>query len=455
MKNNFLEGSPFKLILTFSIPMIIGNVFQQLYSTVDSIIVGNFVGANALAAVGGSFAVQFLILAIAFGFTIGLSVILAQVFGARDMQKVKTTFSTGMILILCLATVLAIIGYFISEPVLRLIDTPESILPDSVIYLQIMFLGLPAMFFYNFYASALRAIGDSKTPLYFLIIATIINIVLDYVFVAFFGMGVMGVALATLIAQLVSGVLSHLYVRRKIEIFQFKKGEFVFDKEIAKAIIKYGVPSAVQQSIVSLGFLAVQSFVNYFGADMTAAFSTANRIESFVTMPMMNLASALSMFAGQNIGANKEDRALKGIKVTVAMQIVFCGAMIIIIPIAAEFLLALFGLESSPRVMELGLMGVRFSAYFYVVFAVFQTLSQFHRGVGDTTFAMIVSILMIVVRIPATYLSIHYFEIGEIAIWVGMVSGWMSALLFNALRFFSGKWRGKAFVQKDVEAVSE
>ncbi len=451
MKNDFLEGSPFKIILKFSIPMIIGNLFQQLYSTVDSIIVGNFEGSNALGAISVSFSVQFLILAIAFGFTIGLSVILAQVYGARDMEKVKKTFSTGMMLIMALAVVLAVIGYFISAPVLELIGTDPVIMADSVVYLQIMFIGLPAMFFYNFYASALRAIGDSKTPLYFLIIATIINIVLDYIFVAYFGMGVMGVALATLIAQLVSGVLSHIYVMNNIEIFKYQKGEFVFDKEIAKAIVQYGIPAAIQQSIISLGFLGVQSFVNFFGANMTSAFGAAGRIENFVTLPMMNIASALSMFAGQNIGANKEDRALKGIKATVIMQTVFCGAMIIIIPVFAETLLALFGLESSPAVMQLGLMGVSFSAYFYIVFAVLQTLSQFHRGVGDTTFSMIVSIFMIAVRIPLTYLMVHVWQLGEISIWYGMVAGWSASLLLNVIRFASGKWRGRAFIQKDVE----
>ncbi len=451
MKNDFLRGSPFKIILKFSIPMIIGNVFQQLYSTVDSIIVGNFEGANALGAISVSFSVQFLILAIAFGFTIGLSVILAQVYGAREMEKVKRTFSTGMILILVLAFFLAGLGYIISEPVLKLIGTDPVIMEDSVTYIQIMFIGLPAMFFYNFYASALRAIGDSKTPLYFLIIATIINIVLDYVFVAYFGMGVMGVALATLIAQLVSGILSHFYVMKNIEIFQFSKGEFVFDKEIAKAIVKYGVPAAVQQSIISLGFLGVQSFVNFFGANMTSAFGAAGRIENFVTLPMMNIASALSMFAGQNIGANKEERAIKGIKATILMQIIFCAVMAIIIPIFAETLLAMFGLESAPAVMELGLMGVRFSAYFYVIFAILQTLSQFHRGVGDTTFSMFVSIFMIAVRIPLTYVMVHILQLGEISIWYGMVAGWAASMLLNTFRFMSGKWRGRAFVQKTVD----
>ncbi|MEG1862545.1 MAG: MATE family efflux transporter, partial [Oscillospiraceae bacterium] len=301
MAKDFTKGSPAKVIFSFAMPMLIGNVFQQLYSTVDSIIVGNFVGKNALAAISGSTSVQFLIIAVAFGFTAGMSVVLSQVYGARDYDKLKRTFSTGLIFVFFMSIVLAVFGYFVSEPILRALGTPPEILPDSVTYLRVMFVGLPAMFLYNMYAAVLRAVGDSKTPLYFLIIASIINIVLDYSFVVFFSWGVMGVALATMIAQIISGILCFFYINKNVEIFHLRKDEYIFDKEIIGAIVKYGLPAAVQQSIMSISFLAVQKFVNYFGGDMMAAFGVANRIEGFVTMPMMNMAMALSMFAGQNI----------------------------------------------------------------------------------------------------------------------------------------------------------
>ncbi len=444
-----------KVIFTFAMPMLIGNVFQQMYSTVDSIIVGNFEGKNALAAISGSSSVQFLIFSIAIGFTAGMSVVLSQVYGARDFVRLKRVFSTGFIFVILLSAVLGLFGIAVSGPLLRMLDTPEAIMPDGLKYLRIMFLGLPAMFLYNMYASVLRAIGDSKTPLYFLIVACITNIVLDYCFVAYFGLGVAGVAWATLIAQLFSGILCHIYVGKKVEIFHLRKGEWVFDKSIIGGIINYGLPSAVQQSIVSISMLFVQSFVNYFGENMMAAFGVSNRIENFVTMPLMNLAMALSMYAGQNIGAGQEKRAIDGLKATMIMQVIFSLAMAVIIPMVAPYLIDLFGLAEEPRVVELGVMGIDFSARLMIIFGLFQALNQFHRGVGDTKFSMFASLCMAFVRVPATYIMVYVLEMGEISIWAGMATGWVTALVVNTIRFFSGKWRGKAYIQAapvDAEA---
>lgn len=448
MAKDFTKGNPVKVIFTFAMPMLIGNIFQQLYSTVDSIVVGNFEGKNALAAISGSSSVQMLLIGIAFGFTAGMSVVISQVYGARDFDKLKKTFSTGLIFVIALATVLGVIGIFISKPILVALGTPEEIMVDSVKYLQMMFIGMPASFLYNMYSSVLRAVGDSKTPLYFLIIASIINIVLDYGFVAFFGWGVMGVAVATVIAQFISGMLCHVYINKKVEIFRIGKGEWVFDKTILGAIINYGLPSAIQQSVISLGFLAVQKFVNYFGADMMAAFGVANRVENFATMPIMQFAMALSMYAGQNIGAGEEKRATDGVKATIFMQVIFCAVMFVLLPIMAGPLIDLFGLAEDPRVVELGIMGIDFSVKFYVIFAIFQALNQFHRGVGDTKFSMVASLLMILVRIPATYAMVYIFQLGEISIWAGMIIGWTTSLIANSIRFLTGGWRGKAFVQK-------
>ena len=305
MAKDFTEGHPFKVIFLFSLPMLIGNIFQQLYSTVDSIIVGNFVGKNALAAISGSGSVQFLLVAISFGFTAGISVVLSQVYGAKEYDKLKRAFSTSLIFVLSLALLLGIIGIAISTPLLKLLGTPDDIMPDAVAYLRIMFIGMPASFLYNMCSSALRSVGDSKTPLYFLIIASVGNIVLDLLFVAVIPMGVIGAALATIIAQCLSGVLCMIYMNKKTPIFALTRKDLIYDKQIVSAIVNYGLPTAVQNSINSVSMLAVQKFVNYFGADMMAAYGITNRIESFVTMPIMNMALALSTYAGQNIGAGK------------------------------------------------------------------------------------------------------------------------------------------------------
>lgn len=447
MARDFTQGKPMKVILTFAIPMLIGNIFQQLYSTVDSIIVGNFEGKNALAAISGSASVQFLILAIAFGFTAGMSVVISQVYGARDFPKLKRVMSTGILFIIGLSIVLGALGILISKPLLNLLSTPEEILGNAVLYLRIMFLGMPAAFLYNYFASILRAIGDSKTPLYFLIIASLTNIVLDYAFVAYLRLGVMGVAIATVMSQILSDVLCFIYINKNVEIYHLKREEYVFDHSIIGAVVNYGLPAAIQQSIVSISMMFVQNFVNFYGADMMAAFGVSNRIEGFVTMPMMNLAMALSTFAGQNIGAGKEKRAIEGIRATMIMQVVFCAIMAFLIPMVSLSLINLFGLANDPNVISLGTMGIGFASRFYILFALFQTLNQFHRGVGDTKFSLVASIFMIMVRIPVTYLFVHILQLGEISVWMGMVSGWAASLLINSIRFLSGKWRGKAYVQ--------
>ena len=447
MAKDFTKGNPMKVIFTFAVPMLIGNIFQQLYSTVDSIIVGNFEGKNALAAISGSASVQFLILAIAFGFTAGMSVVISQVYGARDYKKLKRVMSTGILFIIGLSVVLGVTGIVIAGPLLRLLGTPAEIMNNAQLYLRIMFIGMPAAFLYNYFASILRAIGDSRSPLYFLIISSLTNIVLDYAFVAFLGWGVMGVAVATVMSQILSDVLCFVYINRKVDVYKLKREEYVFDRDILRAIVNYGLPAAIQQSIVSVSMLFVQSFVNFFGADMMAAFGVSNRIEGFVTMPMMNLAMALSTFAGQNIGAGREKRAISGIRATMIMQAVFCGVMAFVLPAASVSLIDLFGLADDPSVIQLGTMGISFAAKFYILFALFQTLNQFHRGVGDTKFSLVASIFMIMVRIPMTYVLVHIVQLGEISVWMGMVSGWMASLLINTLRFLSGKWRGKAYVQ--------
>ena len=223
MARDFTTGKPMNTIFMFAVPMLIGQIFQQLYSTVDTIIVGNYEGAHAIAAVSASTALQFLLVSIAMGFTSGMSVVISQVYGARDYARMKRVFATGFMFVTMVAFAMAIVGSIITKPVLVLLGTDASIMADSATYLRIMFMGMPFQFVYNMYASVLRAIGDSKTPLYFLIVAALTNIVLDIVFVANFGMGVAGVAWATLISQALSGFLCHLYVGKNVQIFKLTR----------------------------------------------------------------------------------------------------------------------------------------------------------------------------------------------------------------------------------------
>ena len=373
MKQDFTKGNPGKVVLIFAIPMLIGNIFQQLYSTVDTIIVGNFVGKNAVGAVGGTFSIQFLVLSLAMGFTTGMSVVISQLYGAKDYTRLKRAFSTSAIFSLCLSVVLGIAGILVIKPLLtHLLQTPAEIFADSYTYLFITFLGYPFTLMYNMYAAVLRAVGDSKTPLYFLILSAVTNIFLYILFVAQFGMGVAGVAIATMIAQALSCVCCHIYVGRKYDIFRLTKETLVFDTELLRGIIKYGVPSAIQQSVLSLNFMVVQRFVNFFGADMTAAYSVVNKIENFVTMPQMNLAMALSMFAGQNIGAGEEKRAKQGVIDVLKIQFAFWIIIVFALPVVAEVLIRLFGMGDDAHVMAIGVQAIRLCSKLYIFFAIMQ-----------------------------------------------------------------------------------
>ena len=448
MKKDFLTGNPGRVVLVFAIPMLIGNIFQQLYSTVDTIIVGNFVGKNAVAAVGGTFSIQFLVLSLAMGFTTGMSVVISQLYGAKDMERLKRAFSTSAIFSLMLSVVLGVAGILVINPLLtHMLQTPAEIYADSYTYLLITFIGYPFTLIYNMYAAVLRAVGDSKTPLYFLILSAITNIILDLVFVVGFGMGVAGVAIATMIAQALSCVCCHIYVGRKYEIFQLTKETLVFDKDLLKGIIRYGVPSAIQQSVLSLNFMVVQRFVNFFGADMTAAFSVVNKIENFVTMPQMNLAMALSMFAGQNIGAGEEKRAKQGVTDVLKMQVAFWAVILFVLPMVASGLIRLFGMGDDANVMAIGVEAIKLCSKLYILFGFMQTFSNFLRGVGDAKFSMVTTICMIFIRLPITYVLVHIIQYGEMSIWIGMGFGWFTVMAMNIVRYFKGGWRGKAFVQ--------
>ncbi|MBQ9845375.1 MAG: MATE family efflux transporter [Oscillospiraceae bacterium] len=453
MRQDFLTGNPGKTVLIFAVPMLIGNIFQQLYSTVDTIVVGNFVGKNAVAAVGGTFSIQFLVLSLAMGFTTGMSVVISQLYGARDYQRLQRAFSTSAIFSLLLSVVLGIVGILVINPLLtHMLQTPAEIYADSYTYLFITFIGYPFTLIYNMYSAVLRAVGDSKTPLYFLIISAVTNIILDLLLVIQFDMGVAGVAVATLIAQALSCVCCHIYVGRKYEIFQLTKNTLVFDKDLLKGIIKYGVPSAIQQSVLSLNFMVVQRFVNFFGADMTAAFSVVNKIENFVTMPQMNLAMALSMFAGQNIGAGEEKRAKQGVTDVLKIQAAFWAVIVFVLPLVAGGLISLFGMGDDAHVMAIGVEAIRLCSKLYILFAVMQTLSNFLRGVGDAKFSMVTTICMILIRLPITYVLVHIIHYGEMSIWLGMGMGWLTVTTMNAVRYLKGGWRGKAFVQAKKQA---
>ena len=443
MKNNLTEGKVSKQIFLFSLPMIIGNVFQQAYNLVDSIIVGQYLGKEALAAVGASFPLVFLLISLIIGVASGATIMIAQFYGAKQLEKVKLTNSTLMIFLLVASFLMTFIGISWTEEVFRLIQLPEELIPQAVSYLKVYLYGLVFFFGYNGISAVLRGLGDSKTPLYFLIVATILNIFLDLLFIVVWGFGVEGTAYATIISQAIAFFSAVLYLQWKNSIIQFKLKEFKFDKSLYIQSLRIGLPSGLQATFVALGMTAVLGIVNGFGTDIVAAYSVAIRLDALATLPAMNFAAALSTFVGQNIGAGKMDRVSKGYKSTLLMS----SVVSIIISISFYFFGAhLMGIfTSDSNVIAIGTEYLVIVSSFYIIFSVMFSTNAVMRGAGDTMIPMFVTLIALwIVRVPASYFLSNIF--GEVGIWWSLPLAWAVGLSFSFSYYKTGRWKRKKVV---------
>jgi len=448
------SGSPVKLVLAFSLPMILGSAFQQLYNTVDSIVVGRFVGANALAAVGAAFPAMFFVVSFMMGLSMGITVIVAQLFGAGETDRLKSTFSTSFITMLLLTAVSTVAGLLLIDPLLRLLNTPAEIFADTASYLKIVFVGLLPMVIYNFYSAVLRGIGDSKTPLYFLIIASVVNVVLDLYFVINLGLGVAGVAYATVAAQAISSVFCIVYTYRKVPIFRVGLREMTFDRSLFRLVIRYGVPTAIQQCVVSLGMMAVSGLVNSFGAVTMAAYTAGNKIETFVALPAMNIGNALSTFVGQNAGAGKNDRVRKGFLSITKINALLCVVLsLFIIPFAKYLIMIFIDVNEAPLVIEQGAEYLVVMFIFYALQAVMFCLQGFFRGVGDMKTALAVSLVALGVRCISAYSMAPFVQ--HSSVWYSIPVGWISGCLVGLIAYRSGRWTRFAITGKSEENPPE
>jgi len=443
VKNNLTEGKVSKQIFLFSLPMIIGNVFQQAYNLVDSIIVGQYLGKEALAAVGASFPLVFLLISLIIGVASGATIMIAQFYGAKQLEKVKLTNSTLMIFLLVASFLMTFIGISWTEEVFRLIQLPEELIPQAVSYLKVYLYGLVFFFGYNGISAVLRGLGDSKTPLYFLIVATILNIFLDLLFIVVWGFGVEGTAYATIISQAIAFFSAVLYLQWKNSIIQFKLKEFKFDKSLYIQSLRIGLPSGLQATFVALGMTAVLGIVNGFGTDIVAAYSVAIRLDALATLPAMNFAAALSTFVGQNIGAGKMDRVSKGYKSTLLMS----SVVSIIISISFYFFGAhLMGIfTSDSNVIAIGTEYLVIVSSFYIIFSVMFSTNAVMRGAGDTMIPMFVTLIALwIVRVPASYFLSNIF--GEVGIWWSLPLAWAVGLSFSFSYYKTGRWKRKKVV---------
>jgi len=452
MVKDMTQGSPTKLILAFSLPMLLGNVFQQLYNMVDSIIVGRFEGSNALAAVGTSFPIIFLLVSLIFGLTMGSGVVISQFYGAGQEDKVRRAVSTALSFQMVAALVMSVVGLLLSRPLLVLLRTPPEIIDKSAAYMQIFFGGLIFMFAYNAFAGILRSLGDSRTPLYFLIISSLINVGLDYYFVASLGWGVAGVAWATMIAQGVSAILCIVYVYKRVPLLALKRSEWVFDMEIFKNMLRIGIPSSIQQTVASLGMMAVQGLVNSFGSVTMAAYTAASRMDSFAMMPIQNLAMAAATFTGQNVGAGKLDRVRSGLWSTLGMVVASCLLVSLLVFILGPQMIQLFIDAEETVVISRGVEYMQTVSIFYAIFGVMIVLNSVLRGAGDSMIPMFTTITALIVRVTVAYWLTSIPTISYRGIWWSIPAGWVVGSIVPAVRYLSGAWKDKAVVRQKMFA---
>ncbi|MEG0664648.1 MAG: MATE family efflux transporter, partial [Clostridia bacterium] len=390
-KNKLVDmttGSPYKLILLFSLPLLLGNIFQQLYNMVDSIVVGQFVGSEALAAVGTGFPVIFLMNSLFFGIGIGASIMISQFFGAKDFNKVNKTIGTIYTAMLIGAIPLTIIGLLIISPTLSLLNVPQGPTFDMASsYMFVIFLGSISALGYNINAGILQGLGNSKTTLLFLSVACFINIVLDIVFTVFMGMGVIGVAIATVIAQSVSWLYGLFYINKHYKQIEIKPFKFIFDKKLFKKSIALGIPTGIQNALFAVGTMVIQALVNAQGPDFMAGFNGANKIDTLGFLPIQSFATAVTTYAGQNIGAMKYDRVKKGAISGVIMSVIVSLVLAIIMVPTAPYLMQLF--NNNPAVIDAGVQYLIRIMPFYSLLSVLFILNGVMRGAGDMIIPMI------------------------------------------------------------------
>lgn len=434
-------GSIWKRILFFAIPLLLGNLFQLLYNTVDSVVVGQYVGKTALAAVGASNPLINLIIGFFMGVAVGAGVIVGRHFGANRKEELGVTVHTFVTFSLIFGVVLMIIGYFMSPIFLEWMKTPADVLPQAVEYLQIYFLGVIFVTIYNAGTGILQAIGDSKRPLYFLGVASIINIILDLLFVRSFNMGVAGVAWATLIAQAISAILVLVVLLMSKESYQLRLNKLRIHIPTLIQIVKIGIPSGLQNMIVSFSNVVVQSYVNNFGAAAIAGFSSANKFDNFIALPINSFALAITTFSAQNMGALKFDRVKKGVNTTIIMGIISVIVLGVPLWMFADIAVEIFSREAD--VIAAGASMIRIMIPFYFALTFHQVYSGALRAGGYTIVPMLTSIISFVF-LRQIYLSIAMpiFNHIDIVAW-GYSLTWTCAAVFTSLYYHLSHWLAK------------
>lgn len=439
-------GSPAKHILKFALPLLVGNLFQQFYNMVDSLVVGNYVGANALAAVGACGSMNFLFFSLCGGLAAGIGIIVAQYYGAKDEKSICNTIANSIYVLCASAIVVSVLGFIFCPALLRLLQTPDNIIGDATLYMRTTCAGIIAIALYNGVASILRALGDSKTPLYFLILASIINVVLDLVFVLQFNWSVFGVALATIIAQAVSAISCIIYAYIKIPYFRLTKEQLRPQTDIIRRSFVIGVPLALQNSLIAISCMALQGVVNTFGPTVMAAYTIIGRVEQIVQQPYGSLGTAITTYTGQNVGAGKTERVKQGYRQAVIMVLIFSLLLIPISFLFGEQIIGAFVKEAEADVIAIGMNGLRINSLFYFGLGMIYVPRALLNGAGDTGFAMMNGITEVAGRIVFSQILTRIPALGYWGIWLTTGATWATTAIVCVIRYSKGKWQYKKLV---------
>lgn len=427
MTKDMTTGSPVKLILFFSIPLLIGNIFQQFYSMVDTIIVGKFLGVKALAAVGSTSSMSFLILGFILGLCSGFSVLISQRFGANDNEGLKEAVASSIILSIAMAIIITIISIFTAKPLLRLMNTPKDIINNSYSYIVIIYAGTFAAFFYNMISSILRSIGDSKTPLYFLIVSSILNIVLDLVFIINFKIGVAGAAYATVISQGVAGLLCLVYTAKKYPILKLEKKHFITGTKHFVTHLKIGLPMALQFSITAIGVIILQSAINSFGSNVVAAHTSASKVEQLVMQPSITFGVTMATYCAQNLGAGNIERIKEGVKKCTMINIIIGLISGFILILFGEFFIKMFISNSDNSVIDTAKLYLTTVSIFFIPLSLIFIYRNALQGMGYTFIPMMAGFYELLARTVVAF-TLPTF-IGYLGICIASPVAWLSAAI--------------------------
>lgn len=440
MIKDMTNGSPLRIIFSFSLPMLLSMLFQQLYNIVDSLVAGNCIGMDALAAVGASYPITVLFIAVATGASIGCSVVVSQIFGAKQLAQMKSAVSTAVISLVVLSLALTGVGLLFCNPLMHLLNTPANIFDDSALYLRIYICGVIFLFLYNTATAIFTGLGDSRTPLYFLIFSSLFNIVLDLWFVISFRMGVAGVAWATFIAQGLSSLLAVSTLLLRLRKIKGTEKYRVFDPGLLKRMSTVAIPSIMQQSFVSVGQLCVQGLVNSFGSITVAGYSAAFKINMFAISVMTTMSSALSSFTAQNLGAGKMERVRQGMKCGAGIALTVECVLLAVVFLFGRNLVGMFvsGAEDIGEMLNVGLQFLWIVAPFWLVVTVKNMCDSVMRGAGDMSEFMITTLIDLILRVGFSYLLAPLFGFAGIA-WAYPI-GWVVGTALSAFYYHRGNW---------------